>query len=194
MPLNFHGHLLAGHAKKLMTPFDLNPDTGLPWTSTILGEMEIDPKLAAWCYYRLDLYPTDMIGSAESVILRTAVWRLVEAFYANWEVVVKHFPKKAVEDAIDELHEMARISHEYPVMLWEYFGEKSPRDWVSRTMKKLPSLETIKEFYELPHMQSMFLNIKQEDFCDDDYRGAEKAYRRAFAGRNRRLNRTAKRW
>lgn len=196
MPLNFHGHILAGNAKRLMIPLDTSVEmalqSGLPWDSTVLGEMKVDPDLARWCYYRLTLHPTDSIGSAESVLLRTAVWRLIEAIYSNWELVVTFFPKKTVEAAIDELHEMAKISYDYPVMLWEYFHEESPCTWVPNTLGKLPSLESIREFYELPHMRAMFLNIRQDDFCDDYDRDAEKAYRRALAERNRRLNRAAR--
>jgi len=190
MPLNFHGHILIGSAKQLMIP--LGAESGLPWTSTILGEMEIDPKLARWCYYRLNLNPVDGIGSAESVLLRTAVWRFIEALYSNWELVVTHLPKKTVEAAIDEFHQMAKISHEYPVMLWEYFRGDSQGTWVPNALAKLPSLESITEFYQLPHMRAMFLNMRQQDFCDDYDRDAEKAYRRALAERNKRLNRAAR--
>jgi len=102
MPLNFHGHILAGSAKTIMLPLGIPLDTspkmislsGLTWTSTVLGEMEIDPDLARWCYYRLTLYPTATAGSAESVLLRTAVWRFIEALHSNWELVVTYFPGK----------------------------------------------------------------------------------------------------
>ena len=162
------------------------------WSGSILGKMEIDPVLARYCYYRLQLFPGDGIGSAESAVLKTAVRQLVEALYANWETVVQHIPAKRVEAAIEELHSMAQISSEYPVMLWEYFEEGNEVGWVSRTLAKLPTLEAIKEFYELPHMRMMFINMSQQDFCDTDSRSAEKAYQRALADRNKRLNRTAR--
>jgi hypothetical protein len=196
MPLNFHGHILVGHARNLMIPLDGSlqsaANSGSQWTDTILSRMTLDPALARWCYYRLTLYSTDNIGSAESVVLRTAVWRFTEALYSSWEVVTTYFSGKSVEDAIDEFHLMAQISKEYPVMLWEYFDEDSQVHWIDHTMEKLPSLESIKVFYELPHMRAMFINVKQGDFCDDNDREAEKAYRRALGERNKRLNRSAK--
>jgi hypothetical protein len=196
MPLNFHGHILGGNAQKIMSPPASNleevAESGLYWSSTILAKMEIDPDLARWCYYRLGLYPTAGIGSAESAVLRTAIWRLVEALYSNWEIVIKHISVKTVEAAIVELHAMTQISKEYPVMLWEYFKDGQEVGWVSRTMARLPSLESIREFYELPHMRAMYINMRQHDFCDDDAREAQKAYRRALAERNKRLNRALK--
>jgi hypothetical protein len=200
MPLNFHGHLLAGSVKTIMLPLEIPldtspkmiPNSSLVWTGTILSKMEIDADLARWCYYRLTLNPVDNIGSAESVVLRTAVWRFVEAIHSNWEIVVKYFPKKIVEVAIAELHEMAKISYEYPVMLWQYFDEESKGTWVANTLAKLPSLESIKEFYDLPHMRSMYVNMYNQEFCDARDREAEKAYRRALAERNKRLNRAAR--
>jgi ankyrin repeat protein len=155
-------------------------------------DLAIDADLARWCYYRLTLNPVDNIGSAESVVLRTAGWRFVEAIHSNWEIVVKYFPKKIVEVAIAELHEMAKISYEYPVMLWQYFDEESKGTWVANTLAKLPSLESIKEFYDLPHMRSMYVNMYNQEFCDARDREAEKAYRRALAERNKRLNRAAR--
>jgi hypothetical protein len=200
MPLNFHGHLLAGSAKTIMLPLNIPLDTsprmismsGLTWTSTILGEMEIDPDLARWCYYRLTLNPIDNVGSAESVLLRTAVWRFIEALYSNWERVVTYLPKKTVELVIDEFHQMAKISYEYPVMVWEYFHGESQGTWVPNTLARLPSLESINEFYQLPHMRSMYINMYNQDFCNARDRDAEKAYRRALAERNKRLNRAAR--
>jgi len=53
-------------------------------------------------------------------------------------------------------------------------------------------LETIKELYDLPHMRMRYVWTRSGDFCDDDEREAEKAYRRALAERNKRLNAAAK--
>lgn len=196
MPLNFHGHILVGNAGTIVTPLGVSheatTESAVTWTSTILHRMKIDAALAHWCYYRLGLYGSG-IGSAESIVLRTAVRRLVEALYSNWEIVTTHLPVKTVDSAIEELHAMAEISKEYPVMLWQYFDERSPSsDWVSRTLANLPSLESIKEFYELPHMRERYINIQENDYCDNRDREAEKAYRRALAERNKRLNRAIK--
>jgi len=205
MPLNFHGHILAGNARKIMISLksgqEVAAESGSHWSDTILSIIEINTDLARWCYHRLDLYPVDCfgrsaesIGSAERVVLRTAVLRLVEALYVNWELVIKHISVKAVENAIEELLVIAKISKDekYPVMLWEYFEEGHEVGWVSRTMAKLPSLETISEFYELPHMRNKFIDMQQHAYCDDNDRSAEKAFHKALAERNKRLNRAMK--
>lgn len=118
MLLNFHGHILPGDGSKLLIRVDANvdnlPGNIVPMAGTILYKMHIDPDLAHWCYNRLQLYGGGEIGSAESVILRTAVRRLVEALYSNWELVTTLLPVKTVEAAIEEFHLMAEISKEYP--------------------------------------------------------------------------------
>lgn len=193
MPLNFFGHILPGDAKALFIPINEAATPGhATWEDTILGEIKVDPSLAHWWFYRMTLYPYNDIGSAESVVLRTAAFCLIETLYTNWESVVARFPAEKIEAAIRELQAMSEISKEYPVMVWDYLDEGSPSDWVSRTMAKLPSIESITEFYELPHIRNRFINLQNNDWYGCMDREAEKAYRRALADRNRRLNRAAR--
>jgi hypothetical protein len=195
MPLNFHGHILSGDGKKLMRAVNRNPRATpgfLHWTETILGKVKIHPQLANWCYYRLQLCRQNHSSSAESVVLRTALRGLVTAIYSNWEIVISHLPVKTVDAAIKEFEAMCEISKEYPVMVWEYYDEGSSSDWVANTLAKLPSIESINHFYELPHMRMKYVHIQNRDYCGSAYEQAEAACKKALEDRDRRLMRVAK--